>query len=649
MSPLSFQTCVPVFHLRTYGEAAHQTCHARKLILTKRKGRFARVRVTACAQMEPPASPSNETPPEDGSSNGNALTSGDATASPDDGAAALEGEDDWFAVSKSIARPDDGRPPPQARGGGANEVVDLLALENAGRQVLAVGSYESVVDVDVDQGGIFEEDEDNNHLLSGVGFDALVDSPALLENLSNDFKIETLTHVQLAAIPRILDGRDLVMQSYTGTGKTLAFLLPILDDIDTTLAATQAMVVAPTRELAMQISRECDRLIVNTGIRNLALIGGANPVRQVDKLRRGGVPHIVVGTPGRLAEHAESGDLRTRLLDIMVVDEIDQCLVGEFGEQVQRLLRTVPKTSQKVLVSATGDVNLVRNFAGNYMDDPVLLRVGGALRVPQNIEHWMCVVPSRLKIETVRKILFANPKPDRAIVFVDEPRRVEIVAERLWHMGVAVGALKGTAYKTDRKETLDAFRKGRVQVLVSTEVAARGLDVLQMTHVINLDLPTDADHYVHRAGRCGRAGRQGFVVSIASSEHAFVLGKMSKQIGMEIRRMEVRDGEYRSPLERRVDTRQTKNDARQAKGGRGKVEVAKPMVSSASSVEHSTNAKVENVSEGKVKSKPKVEPKAKSKTKSKTKARADDNKVRKPKSPRKITEIAKEKGWVGNR
>lgn len=597
-------------------------------------------------QLKPPTlQPKATLPSDEFPSSDNALLEGSGMSSDDDivlsdddplpsedGPPASE-DDAWFAVVKPIAKPDDGRPPPQTRTGDAEQVVDLLSLEKAGRQVLAVGSYESVVDVDVDQGGVFNEDEDNNHLLSGVGFDALVESSSLLENLSNGFNIQTLTHVQLAAIPRILDGRDLVMQSYTGTGKTLAFLLPILDEIDATLAETQAMIVAPTRELAMQISRECDRLIVNTEIRNLALIGGANPARQVDKLRRGGVPHVVVGTPGRLAELSENGDLRTRSLDILVVDEVDQCLVGEFGEQVQRLLRTVPKSSQKVLVSATGDVNLVRKFAGTYMDDPVLLRVGGAFRVPQNIAHWMCVVPSRLKIDTVRKILFANPKPERSIVFVDEPRRVEIVAERLWQMGVAVGALKGTAYKTDRKETLDAFRKGRVQVLVSTEVAARGLDVIEMTHVINLDLPTDADHYVHRAGRCGRAGRQGTVVSITAGETAFVLGKMSKEIGVEIRRMEVRDGQYRQPLKRNIETRERKKVFERA-------EVTKPTSLTPPS-EASREPKVENASKEKVKPKPNSKPKSKKK--------ATSIKSQKPKSPHKLRQIAKDRGWVGNR
>lgn len=463
---------------------------------------------------------------------------------------------EWYSIAQEIAKPDTGG---IAVPGSANpdQVVNLMDLDAAGRQVLTQHSYESVVDVNVEDGGVLEEDEDNNEFFTGVGLDALVESEVLLENLRKDFGIVTASHVQLAAIPRLLDQRDVVMQSYTGTGKTLAFLLPILDELDESEDVTQAVVVAPTRELAMQISRECDRLIVNTKIRNMPLIGGANPARQVEKLRRS-LPHIVVGTPGRLAELAETRELRLRSVNTLVVDEVDQCLVGEFGEQVHRLLRAVPRKTQKVLVSATGDVDSVRRFAGESLHRPVLLRVGGILRIPRHIQHWMCVVPARMKIEIVRKLIYTNPVPERTIVFVDDPRRVEMVSERLWQMRVPVGALRGNAHKMERKEVLDAFRKGKVEVLVSTEVAARGLDVPELTHVINLDLPTDGDHYVHRAGRCGRVRKSGHVVSIVSGENAFVMRRLSKEIGIVIARMEPRNGEYGEPLERSTERRPKK-------------------------------------------------------------------------------------------
>lgn len=165
----------------------------------------------------------------------------------------------------------------------------------------------------------------------------------------------------------------------------------------------------------------------------MTLIGGANPALQVDKLKLT-LPHVVIGTPVRLSELAETSDLRTRKMTTLVVDQVNQFLTGLFGEQVHRLLRSVPIKTQKSLVSATGDVNTVRRFADESLQKPILLRVGGSSRIPLNIEHWMCVLQARMKIDIVRKLMYKNHIPERAIVFVDYPRRVEIVSERLWQL-----------------------------------------------------------------------------------------------------------------------------------------------------------------------------------------------------------------------
>lgn len=453
----------------------------------------------------------------------------------------------WYQISQPIGKIDtEGLQQPA---GSSDGVFDLMELDGMGRQMLSKSSYGSIVDVDIEEGGVLDDDEDNNELFCGVGLDALIESEQLIENLRDDFKIETATHVQLSAIPRVLDGRDIVVQSHTGTGKTLAFLLPLLDEIDTTLDNVQGVIVAPTRELAMQISRECDRLVANTEIRSLALIGGANPARQVEKLRRR-LPHVVIGTPGRVAELEDNRELRLHRLRMLVVDEVDQCLQDAFLEDVVYLLRAARRKTQKVLVSATGDVDSVRQFAGKYLHKAVLLRVGGTQRLPKNITHWYCAVPARLRIEMLRKLMYTKPVPTRAIAFVDDPRRVDIVVERLFKMGVQAAALRGNAHKLERAEVLSAFRKGRVSLLVTTEVAARGLDVREISHVFNVDLPTDADHYVHRAGRCGRVRAAGTVVSIASGETAFVMERLERELGVEIRRMEPRGGEYGQPIDR---------------------------------------------------------------------------------------------------
>lgn len=458
-------------------------------------------------------------------------------------------QEPWYAVVERIGRDDtEAVDAEEVSPDESDAAVDLLQLDSMGQNMLVSSSYDSVIDIDIEDGGVLDDDEDNNDIHCGVELDALVESTHLVDNLRKEFGIETATHVQLAAIPRVLDGRDLVIQSHTGTGKTLSFLLPILDEIDQTSWDIQAVLIAPTRELAMQISKECDRLILGTEIRNLALIGGANPVRQVEKLRKKR-PHIVVGTPGRLAELYEQRELRTSGLRWLVVDEIDQCLGDAFREHILLLLDAV-RRKQTILVSATGDVNRVRIFAAAHLNRPILLRVGGAQRIPKRIEHCCCIVPARMKIAMIKKLMNTSPVPKRAIAFVDDPRRVDIVVDRLEKMNLIAGGLRGNAHKLERADVLNAFRKGRINLLVTTEVAARGLDIREISHVFNLDLPTDGDHYLHRAGRCGRAGEEGIVVSIASVDKAFVIGRLATELGIEIPQVEPRNGLYSQPLSR---------------------------------------------------------------------------------------------------
>lgn len=445
----------------------------------------------------------------------------------------------WFDILERIGKKDTYVMKPSTSSG----VMNLAELDSLGREALASASYDTVVDVDIEEGGLLSDDEDNNDLFCGVGLDALVDTPQLVENMRNELNIETATHVQLATVPRIADGKDIVIQSHTGTGKTLAFLLPMLENTEPELNRVQGIVIAPTRELAMQIFREVEKLIKGLDVFAMALIGGANPTRQVEKLRKQ-TPHIVVGTPGRLAELHEQKELRLNNARVMIVDEVDQSIGEAFVQDVAYLLHHCPRKVQKVLVSATSDVDAVRAFATRYLHKPILLRVGGMQRLPKQIEHWYCVVPARMRIELLRKLMNTDPPPRRAIAFVDEPRRVDMVAEKLYEMKIPSGTLRGNAHKTERAEVLAAFRKGQIPLLITTEVAARGLDIPEVTHVFNIDLPTDGDHYIHRAGRCGRVRNAGTVVSFTTAETAFVIGKLEKETGVHMRRMEPRGGKY---------------------------------------------------------------------------------------------------------
>jgi len=255
----------------------------------------------------------------------------------------------------------------------------------------AFGSFSSVVDVNITVGGLLLgiEDDKNNDLFSGIKFEALLDNEQVLANLESEMNITTMTHVQLAAIPRIQDGDNVVIQGHTGTGKTLGFVLPILEVIDTELSAVQAVIMAPSRELAMQISHEIAKLTKDTGITSMALIGGANPVRQTEKLRKKS-PHIVVGTPGRLAELEASRALNLKRVEILVIDEVDQCLQAPFKESIEELFKYAPHHLQTVLVSATGDVDTVHEFVASHFNkkkNTTLLRVGDDRPLPKNIRR----------------------------------------------------------------------------------------------------------------------------------------------------------------------------------------------------------------------------------------------------------------------
>mmetsp|Transcript_1135 Transcript_1135/g.3181 ORF Transcript_1135/g.3181 Transcript_1135/m.3181 type:complete len:299 (+) Transcript_1135:892-1788(+) len=271
-------------------------------------------------------------------------------------------------------------------------------------------------------------------------------------------------------------------------------------------------IVAPTRELAMQISGECDKLIQRMDVRSMPLIGGANPARQIEKMKKN-KPHIVVGTPGRLAELYESRKLKLSSVRMTVVDEVDQCLSQGFIDTLGSLMKRVSNSNQLIFASATADRVSVRNFALKWMKEPMLVRVEAERRMPKKVSHHYCVVPKRKRIETLRKIAFSQEEQVGSVIaFVDSQSNVDTAAEALSRMGAdSVVSLRGDADKRERASVMQGFRNGKAKLLIATEIAARGLDLPEVSIVVNLDLPTDSDHYIHRAGRCGRAGAEGTV------------------------------------------------------------------------------------------------------------------------------------------
>ncbi|MBC7542796.1 MAG: DEAD/DEAH box helicase [Candidatus Sericytochromatia bacterium] len=335
------------------------------------------------------------------------------------------------------------------------------------------------------------------------------------------------TPVQAATLPLAREGRSLLVQSQTGTGKTLAYLLPILARLDPASKDVQAMIVAPTHELCMQIVEQVRSLIAGSELRVLPLIGGTAMARQIDRLKD--KPHLIVGSAGRLLELATLRKLKLHAVQTVVLDEVDRLLEPKSQPELESLLKLTPKTRQLLAVSATLGTAVVA-FAAQWSTDPQVVRIGRADRPAETLTHVVMPGDPRDKVDTLRRLV-RTLEPQAAMIFVHDSKRMEELLDKLNFKGLTVAALHSGEKKLERAEVLRAFRSGKVQLLISTDLAARGLDLPNVSLVINFDLPVDANAYLHRAGRTGRAGQQGLVVSLASSKDLFVVEKFAKALG----------------------------------------------------------------------------------------------------------------------
>jgi superfamily II DNA/RNA helicase len=352
-------------------------------------------------------------------------------------------------------------------------------------------------------------------------------------------QISDPTPVQSAALPVLMAGKDAYLNAETGTGKTLAYLLPLFTRIDPAQAATQVVIVAPTHELAIQIHRQSCDLAQNAGraIRSVLLIGGTATDRQIEKLKA--KPHVVVGSPGRIVELIERGKLKTAHLRSIVVDEADRLLHDESLEWIQKIIRSAPPARQLIFASATIE-SQTRQAMAVLSPDAVLLNPGTAA-VNENIEHLYLVCEERDKPDVLRKLLNAFDVP-RSIVFVHRNDVAERVAAKLAHHKLAVADLSGELNKMDRKQAMDGIRSGAIRVMIATDLAARGLDILGVTHVFNLDVPTLSKAYLHRVGRTGRAGAKGMAISLLTEIEARLVRRYEEELGIVMQCVRVRDG-----------------------------------------------------------------------------------------------------------
>lgn len=363
-------------------------------------------------------------------------------------------------------------------------------------------------------------------------------APALIAALEQQ-QITDPTPIQSAALPVLLAGRDAYLHAETGTGKTLAYLLPIFCRLDTALAATQAVVIAPTHELALQIHRQSCDLAQNAGwpVRSLLLIGGTSTERQIDKLKK--KPQLVVGSPGRIAELIGKGKLKAQHVRSIVIDEADRLLSEESLLAVRAIIQAAPRTRQLIFASATlerDSTSIVTELAPDF----VMLQAGAAA-VNENIEHLYLLCEERDKTDELRKLLHAL-EPERAIVFVHRNDIAGRIASKLEHHKIPAADLNAALDKEDRKHAMDGFRKGDIRVLIASDIAARGLDIKGVTHIFNFDVPTLSKGYLHRVGRTGRAGAKGLAVTLMTEVEARLVRRYQEELGIVMQCVRMREG-----------------------------------------------------------------------------------------------------------
>lgn len=369
-------------------------------------------------------------------------------------------------------------------------------------------------------------------------FNELLIPPELVAALAKQGITDPMP-IQVEALPVLLAGKSAYINSETGTGKTLAYLLPAFCRLDQALAATQVIVIAPTHELAIQIQHQACDLAQNAGlpVRTLLLIGGTILDRQIDKLKK--KPQIVVGSPGRILELIGMGKLKVNAIKTVIVDEADRQLAGDSLEPVRKIIKATPAGRQIVFVSATEDVEC----AGEVADlAPGLVRLrAGSAPVNTNIEHAYIVCRENEKVEVLRKLLNVI-QPERAIVFVHRNASAELVASRMSDRNIDVADLHGAFDKTERKKAMDDFRSGRANVLIASDVAARGLDIAGVTHIFNFDVPTESKAYLHRVGRTARAGAKGFAIALMTEQESRLVRRYESELGITMTQIIVREG-----------------------------------------------------------------------------------------------------------
>ncbi|TYS42909.1 DEAD/DEAH box helicase [Bacillus infantis] len=357
-------------------------------------------------------------------------------------------------------------------------------------------------------------------------------SPATMKSLKR-MGFEEATPIQAETIPLSLANKDLIGQAQTGTGKTAAFGVPLIDKIDTSKDVIQGIIIAPTRELAIQVSEELYKIGYGKRARVLSIYGGQDINRQIRALKK--PPHIIVGTPGRVLDHIKRKTLRLDNVHTAILDEADEMLNMGFIEDIESILASVPVERQTLLFSATMPAPIQR-MAERFMRDPQIIRVKAKEMTVPLIEQFYVEVQERTKFDVLTRLLNIQ-SPELAIIFGRTKRRVDELAEALNLRGFLAEGIHGDLSQAKRMSVLRKFKEGSIDVLVATDVAARGLDISGVTHVYNFDIPQDPESYVHRIGRTGRAGKEGMAMTFITPREKSYLAVVERTTKSKMEKM----------------------------------------------------------------------------------------------------------------
>lgn len=361
------------------------------------------------------------------------------------------------------------------------------------------------------------------------------------------------TPIQEQAIPPILCGKDVLGLAQTGTGKTAAFGLPILERLlKGPRGHIRALILAPTRELAEQIRSDIEAMGAHTGIRSIAVYGGVNINPQITALQRG--PEIVVACPGRLLDHISRGTIALSTLEILVLDEADRMCDMGFLPDVKKILRHVPTQRQTLFFSATMPDD-IRRLSRDILHQPVTVQVGHSAPI-ETVSHALYPVEQHLKAELLLELLYQQRQETRSVlIFTRTKHRAKRLAQHLAKAGYNAVELQGNLSQNRRQEAIEGFRSGKYQILVATDIAARGIDISQISHVINFDIPDTADAYTHRIGRTGRAERSGQAFTLITQEDDAMVRTIERLMGEKLERRTLPNFDYTQPAPQRAAQR----------------------------------------------------------------------------------------------